>query len=200
MAIFNAIKRHPANVVVHIEALAASIAGVIAMAGDEIIMAKNAHIMIHSAWSFVIGNASEMRKEADLLDRVDKTIVDIFVERTGESRETIVDLMNDETWFLAEEAVELGFADHITGVAEAENKFDLTIFDHAPIDLMAIKESKEENKFTVRAMEQALRDVGLSHSKARALVSGGYNAAGLRDEDKIKESKEVGELITNLRP
>ena len=86
------------------------------------------------------------------------------------------------------------------GVLKPENHFDLTIFDHAPIDLMAFKETKEENKFTVRAMEKALRDAGLSHSKARALVSGGYNAAGLRDEDKQKEAIRVGELISNFRP
>ena len=200
MAIFNAIKRHPSNVVVHIEALAASIAGVIAMAGDEINMAQNSHLMIHSAWSFVIGNASEMRKEADLLDRVDKTIADIFIDRTGEDAEIIHALMDDETWFLADEAVEMGFADNVTGASEAENHFDLTIFDHTPTELqmVPVKEKVFENKFTKRAMEKTLCDVGLTNRQARAFVSGGYKAAGLRDADHQKKIKEYESILKRI--
>lgn len=110
-AIFNAIKRHPANVTTFVDGLAASIASTIALAGDEVVMADNSLMMIHKAWSCVCGNADDMRGSADVLDKVDTTLVGIYARKTGQDDQTITEAMTEETWFTADEAVEFGLAD-----------------------------------------------------------------------------------------
>ncbi len=188
MAIFNAVKRHPANVTVHIEALAASIAAVIAMAGDTINMAKNAHLMIHKAFTFSIGNAEELRKDADVLDRIDQTIAEIFAERMDEEVQLALNLMEDESWFLADEALEHGLIDTIEGESETENKFDLAIFNHVPKELIAAQNKKiaenEDRKFTKTAIENVLRNAGYSRAESRSIVAKGFDQAGLRNADQ----------------
>tara|TARA_R100000808_G_scaffold8467_1_gene23989 strand:- start:2423 stop:3094 length:672 start_codon:yes stop_codon:yes gene_type:complete len=104
--------RHNARVIVHVDALAASIASIIAMAGDEIIMSDGALMMIHNPWTpGAGGSADELRKTADVLDKIGETLVTVYENRTGLDRETIMSLMDDETWLTASEAINLGFAD-----------------------------------------------------------------------------------------
>lgn len=202
MAIFNAIKRHPANVTVHVEALAASIAAVIAMAGDSINMAKNSHMMIHKAFTISMGNAEDLRKEADVLDRIDDTIAEIFVERTDESKGDIINLMEDETWMNAQEALDMGFIDTVEGDSGAENKFDLTVFNHVPQELLAIQnkriEEEEEKKFSKTGIEKILRNAGVPKSKAKAVVAKGYDRAGLRNVDQNDRSPAVDDILVRL--
>lgn len=112
-AIYSMLKRHKARIIVYIDGLAASIASVIAMAGDRIIMPANAMMMIHQPWTIAAGNAADFRKLADDLDKVAESIVTVYSDRTGMSREEIISLMDAETWMTAEEAVEMGFADEI---------------------------------------------------------------------------------------
>ena len=95
---------------VFIDSLAASIASVIAMAGDEIIMAENALLMIHNPWTWGGGTSKELRETANVLDKVRDTLITVYETRTGLSRDTIGALMDEETWFNAKEAVEMGFA------------------------------------------------------------------------------------------
>lgn len=188
MAIFNAIKRHPANVTVHVDGIAASIAAVIAMAGDTINMAKNSHLMIHKAFTFSIGNADELRKDADVLDRIDTTIAEIFAERMDDHIDVAMDLMEGETWFLASEALELGLIDTIEGEEEAENKFDLSLFNHVPSELIVGQNKKAEErhdrKFTKTAIENVLRNAGYSRAESRAVVAKGFDQSGLRNADQ----------------
>lgn len=112
-AILSSLRRHPANVTVYIDGLAASAASVIAMAGDKIIMPSNSMMMIHNPWTGTYGEAKDMRKMADTLDSVRDSIVAAYKEKTTLDVEKIVQLMDDETWMTAAEAVELGFADEI---------------------------------------------------------------------------------------
>lgn len=126
VTIFNLISRVRARKVVHIDGLAASIASVIAMAGDEIEIASNGMMMIHDPWAFAMGSADELRKTADVLDTIRDTIAGTYVARTGGARDEIVALMADETWMDADEAVERGFADRKVEATRAE---DLTRFD-----------------------------------------------------------------------
>lgn len=111
--IYNILKRYNDSITVHIDGLAASIASVIAMAGDKIIMPENAMLMIHNAWTMIAGNASAMRRAADDLERVDGVIRDIYVARTGKEADEIAEAMNAETWFTAAEALEFGLVDEI---------------------------------------------------------------------------------------
>lgn len=105
IAIYNMLKNHKAEIVVHVDALAASIASVIAMAGDKIIIPKNAQLMIHKPMSYVGGNADEMRKEADVLDGCQKVILSTYMAhvKDGVDEKTINDLINAETWLNGEE-------------------------------------------------------------------------------------------------
>lgn len=111
LAIYNQLTQHPAKVISHIDGLAGSIASVIAMAGDTINISESGFVMIHNASGGVLGEAGDMRKMADLLDKVTGSITDVYVERTKGERETIVAQMNEETWFTGEEALKAGFAD-----------------------------------------------------------------------------------------
>ena len=108
--IFNAIKRHAANVTVYIDGMAASMASVIAMAGDEVLMADNALLMIHNPWTVAIGDSEELRKEADLMDKMKAAIINAY-SRSNYSTEELEELMNATTWFTADEAFEAGFID-----------------------------------------------------------------------------------------
>jgi len=118
-AIYNALRRHKGGLVVHIDALAASMASVIAMAGDETLIADNALVMIHNPWGMTMGDADELRKEADILDKLKNTLVNAYVRKTGMEAEQIAQMMDDETWLNATEAVAFGFADAIEDGIEA---------------------------------------------------------------------------------
>jgi len=109
-AIYTALKRHKAKTTVYVDGIAASIASVIAMAGDEIVMAENATMMIHDPWSMVVGNSTEMRKQADVLDTVKESMATSY-KRSNLSEQEIHDAMAEETWYTAEKAVEAGLAD-----------------------------------------------------------------------------------------
>lgn len=106
LAIYNQLKRHPANKTVYVDGLAASISSVIALAGDKVIIPKNAQFMIHKPWSWAIGNANDLRKTADSLDSCEQSILNVYEEnlKGGVDIETIKQFVNDETWFTGEEA------------------------------------------------------------------------------------------------
>ncbi len=114
-AIFNHFREAKAKINIKIDGLAASAGSVIAMVGDKIEIAQNAMVMIHEAWTIVWGNKRDLLKTVDLLTKVDSTMVQTYMERTGNSEEDIRQWVEAETWFTAAEAVEKGFADSITG-------------------------------------------------------------------------------------
>lgn len=113
VAIYNALQRHTGGVDVAIDSLAASAASFIAMAGESITIAKNAMVMIHSPWTIAIGNSTELRKTADILDKYNDNLVSIYADRSGKSSAEILDILAGETWYTASEAVEAGFADQV---------------------------------------------------------------------------------------
>ncbi|AHG87327.1 ATP-dependent protease [Bibersteinia trehalosi USDA-ARS-USMARC-190] len=113
IAIYNLLKNHPANKTVYIDGLAASMASVIAMAGDEIVMPENAMMMIHKPWGIQGGDADDMRKYADLLDKVESTLIMAYVAKTGKSETDLAEMLKEETWLTGKECVEQGFADKL---------------------------------------------------------------------------------------
>lgn len=135
LAIYQALKDHPANVTVRIDGLAASIASVIAMAGDKIVMAPKASLMIHDGWTMSVGNAEELRKTADLLDKQSQIIASVYADRNalGYGEDHFRALMREETWFTADEALEAGLVDEVEGkkAAEVPEPFALDVFNHA---------------------------------------------------------------------
>jgi ATP-dependent protease ClpP protease subunit len=134
IAIMNALRSHPANVTTYVDSLAASIASVIAMAGDRIVMAPNSQMMIHDGSGLCIGNAADMRQTAELLDRQSDNIADIYAKRAGGTVAEWRALMTAETWYTADEAVEAGLADEVASVHSltdansSQNSWDLSIF------------------------------------------------------------------------
>lgn len=119
IAIYNLLKNHPANKTVTIDGLAASMASVIAMAGTEIIMPENAMMMIHKPWGVQGGDADDMRKYADLLDKVEDTLIPAYAAKTGKSAEELAEMLAAETWLNGKECVEHGFADKLAEPVKA---------------------------------------------------------------------------------
>ena len=125
-AIYNALTRHEGGLTVHIDALAASMASVIAMSGNPVYMADNALLMIHNPWTLAAGEADDLRKQADLLDTMKSNLVRAYKKKTGMEEKAIAKLMDDETWLDATEAAALGFIDAIEdGIPAAASAKDL---------------------------------------------------------------------------
>lgn len=115
LAIYNAIKQHPANVTVYIDGIAASAASFIAMAGDNIVIAKNAEMMIHDAMGLVMGNASDMQEMITHLNRMSDNIASIYADKAGGTPEEWRAKMLAETWFTATEALDAGLVNSVQG-------------------------------------------------------------------------------------
>jgi ATP-dependent protease ClpP protease subunit len=120
LAIFNALRAHSSPVMVYIDGIAASIASVIAMAGDRIVAMPNSQIMIHDGSALVVGDAADMREMADLLDKQSENIASIYAQRAGGSRPQWRKRMRAETWYSAEEAVKVGLADQVAKLPRKE--------------------------------------------------------------------------------
>lgn len=119
IAIFNALKHHGATITVHIDGLAASMASVIAMVGNPVIMPENTMMMIHKPWGFAGGDANDMRDYADLLDRIENVLIPAYADKTGKSAEVIASMLEDETWLDGKECLAMGFADQVTPSLQA---------------------------------------------------------------------------------
>jgi ATP-dependent Clp protease protease subunit len=132
LSIYNQLKAHPATITVAVDGLAASIASIIAMAGDTINIAQNAMLMIHDPVGGARGSADEMRRMAALLDTVKGNLAQTYVDRTGNKRAQIEAWMADETWLTADAAVQHGFADVITSASAVTALFDVNSFRNVP--------------------------------------------------------------------
>jgi ATP-dependent Clp protease, protease subunit len=141
IAINNILKRHPAAKAVYIDGIAASIASVIAMAGDEVIMPKNTMMMIHNPMSIAYGYAEDMRKAADMLDKVKEPIKASYLSRVNIDDKKLSKLMDQETWLTSEEAIAMGFADKTEGEKDAAATVENTImtYNGQEFDLSAYK-------------------------------------------------------------
>jgi ATP-dependent protease ClpP protease subunit len=113
IAIYNALVKHPANVTTYVDALAASAASIIAMAGDQCVMMVGSQMMIHDALGAELGNAAMMREMADFLDRQSDNIASIYTNRAGGEVSDWRNRMLAETWLFADEAVAIGLADSV---------------------------------------------------------------------------------------
>lgn len=137
-AMEQAIRQHTSKVIAHVDGLAASAASFLIMAADEIRMAPGSFLMIHKAWTGMWGNADDLRKEADLLDQIDGSLVKTYATRSGQTPEDITAWMAAETWIEADRAVELGFATAVDAEKATSNSaptpgnWDTSAFKNAP--------------------------------------------------------------------
>ena len=122
--IYNMLRDYKGHVTVKIDGLAASAASVIAVAGDTVLVSPVAMMMIHNPATVAMGNTKDMEAAIAMLNEVKESILNAYVDKTGLSRNKLSKMMDDETWFNAKKAVELGFADKVLFDQEAEKKPD----------------------------------------------------------------------------
>lgn len=143
VAIFNSLVAHKGKVTVVVDAMAASSASVIAMAGDERVMRKGAMMMIHDPSSVVWGTAADMERAVKMLEKHAENLAGIYAEVTGEDLGDIRADMKDELWLTADEAVERGFATSANdNKAKAAAAHDYSVYAHAPERLVALSGRK----------------------------------------------------------
>ncbi|MET3995838.1 ATP-dependent Clp endopeptidase proteolytic subunit ClpP [Bradyrhizobium sp. S3.9.2] len=131
-AIYDMLARHSAYKVARPQGLAASMASVILMAADEIVMPSNAFIMIHNPWGGVVGESDEIKSFADVLAMMQDNIRNAYVQRTGLDSAKIAKMMDAETWLAADDAVKLGFADRVDNPVETAARFNVAKFNKVP--------------------------------------------------------------------
>lgn len=160
IAMYSMLREHPGEVTVKVMGLAASAASIIAMAGDEVRIARPAFLMIHNCWGCVCGNRHDLRDVSDQLEPFDAAMADVYAARTGDPVEAMAKLMDRETWIGGSAAVDQGFADALLDSEQVE------------------KSEGKAQAAAVRRLESALRASGMSKSEAVRLISEFKSSAG----------------------
>jgi len=140
IAVYNALTRFPGKVTVHVDAIAASIASLVALAGDRTLVAENAMLMVHRPWTAMMGDAEELRRQAETLDKAWSVMLATYARRTGKRPATLAQRVQDaggEWWMTAEEAVAEGFADGVEKTDRTAAVFGLKRFKRVPERLAA---------------------------------------------------------------
>lgn len=148
VAICNLLKQHKAEIIVHVDGYAASAASVIAMAGDKIIMPSNTMMMIHQASTFEYGNADVMEKTAKDLRKIDTALRQTYKNRFVGTEEELIQLLKDETWLTADEAVTLGFADEVAeeiDIDESQEEDNEGVIENIKDDIVAKYAAQSNN-------------------------------------------------------
>lgn len=196
-AIATALSRR-GNVEVQIEGIAASMATLISLSGRPVKMAENGFYMIHNPWGAAMGDAEELRKQAELLDRIRGNMVNAYAAKTGQSPEQIGEWMDAETWFTAEQALQAGFVDEVTDrldLAASATRFDrLAKFRHAPAALLTPThpQMEIENENPETPAEEILSATVVSESAPVEQPE--------PTEEILDESAEPSEEIVELPP
>lgn len=190
VAILNSLRSHPGKVTVVVDGIAASAASVIAMGGDEIVMARNSEMMIHNGRAIATGGAEDMRKMADRLDQVNANMATIYADKAGGTADEWRAIMAAETWYSAEEAVTAGLADRVdtasTDARAIAAKFDLSVFAHAgrtnapapcipqahqtPLPNVEAEETQGKEPLVASLSESALQTLGLDADADEAAI------------------------------
>jgi len=188
LAIYNMLREHPANVTVKVLGIAASAASVIAMAGDDIQIARAGFLMIHNTWVIAMGDRNQLRDVADWLEPFDQAAVDIYAARTGMKDAEIAKMLDRETWIGGSDAVDKGFADSLLDSDEVSTK---------------AKNSNESRPVAAgHKIDTLLARAGVSRSERRELVSAlkggkpGAASTGMQDAAVIAE---VEGLLSKIR-
>lgn len=155
LAIYNIIKKRTAKTTVYIEGIAASIATIIALGADEVVMSENSLFMIHNASGGAMGESKDLQKTADILVKITEQLSEVYQAKTGLSQEAILDMMDAETWLNAQEALELGFIDTISDAIKVAAKYDVSKFKN-------ITQEEIKNKLSIninnKKMTNELKD------------------------------------------
>ncbi|RVT67663.1 head maturation protease, ClpP-related [Niallia taxi] len=167
MAIIAMLQRHPANVISTIDGVGASCASVLPMISNKIIMYANSMLMIHNAWTYASGNAEQLRKAADDIERINQSMIQFYLDRAGDKldAETLKQLLDAETWLRAEEALRYGLCDEIIATNNAAACLDdkwAKEYKNVPNQLIS------NQNIAISAEEMALRQQISNDSKANS--------------------------------
>jgi len=209
LAIYHALRRYSGHKIVEIDALAASAASIIAMAGDEIIMPKSTFIMIHNGWTYMEGNSDELTHAAQMMAELDKSMANIYASRTGRDFAAIKQMMDDETWLSADTALELGFATSIiedVAIAASLRGSNYLVngveFNNIPDNIKQIvtaaQASSNKNNVTSKKGNQPmdLQSLMQSHPELYKQIEAAAHKAGIQagitaERERIKAIEEV---------
>lgn len=220
IAINNALRRHKAKVTVNIDGIAASAATLITCAGDIVRMPKNALFMIHNPSTIAMGDSEEMRKQADVLEKYKNSITETYLQKVNIDKEKLSELMDNETWLNAEEALEYGFIDEITentDVQVVENKvisnnmvFNMAEFKNFNVDKNKKNNGKGSGKMTKDEIKAQFPDIyaeivnegkeiGVKEERTRIqeIENLGYNHEVV-DKAKFEEPKNARDLALEI--
>jgi ATP-dependent Clp protease, proteolytic subunit ClpP len=196
IAINNALRRHKAKVTVNIDGIAASAATLITCAGDIVRMPKNALFMIHNPSTIAMGDSEEMRKQADVLEKYKNSITETYLQKVNIDKEKLSELMDNETWLNAEEALEYGFIDEITENADiqvVENKvisnnmvFNMAEFKNFNVDKNKKNNGKGSGKMTKDEIKAQFPDIYAE------IVNEGKEIGVKEERTRIQEIENLG--------
>lgn len=178
MAIYNMLREHKGSVTIKVLGIAASAASIIAMAGDQIEIARAGFLMVHNTWVMAMGNRNDLRDLADTLEPFDTAMADIYAARSGLDVKAVMKMMNGETWIGGAAAVEQGFADALL-----------------PADQVAKDANARGERIAAHAIDLALAKAGMPRSQRRALINdfstGTQNAAGVGTQNAADNSTQI---------
>ncbi|MBX9757219.1 MAG: Clp protease ClpP [Beijerinckiaceae bacterium] len=168
VAIYNALRAHRGEVTMHVDAIAASAASVIALAGSKRIMRHGAMLMIHDPSAVVVGTADDHRKASETLDKLADVVAGIYAFHTGAKPEEMRELMLAETWMDADEAVDRKFATEAEDLdAEAFSRFDYRLYAHAPDALMSFQRPQPRAPRAASNVAAGVDHVSAAHARMR---------------------------------
>lgn len=220
IAINNALRRHKAKVTVNIDGIAASAATLITCAGDTVKMPKNALFMIHNPLTIAMGDSEEMRKQADVLEKYKNSIMETYLQKVNIDKEKLSELMDNESWLSAEEALKYGFIDEIienTDIQVVENKvisnnmvFNMAEFKNFNVDKNIKNNGKGSEKMTREEIKNQYPDIyaeiinegkeiGIKEERTRIqeIENLGYNHEVV-DKAKFEEPKNARDLALEI--
>ena len=196
IAINNALRRHKAKVTVNIDGIAASAATLITCAGDTVRMPKNALFMIHNPSTIAMGDSEEMRKQADVLEKYKNSITETYLQKVNIDKEKLSELMDNETWLNAEEALEYGFIDEIIENADiqvVENKvisnnmvFNMAEFKNFNVDKNIKNNGKGSEKMTREEIKNQYPDIYAE------IINEGKEIGIKEERTRIQEIEDLG--------
>jgi ATP-dependent Clp protease protease subunit len=158
-AMATAIREHKSQIIAHVDGVAASAATLLAIAAKEVAWPTVRFFMIHQAWSIAMGNADDMLRMVDLLEKADAAIAADYMKKTGKPRQQVVDWMAAETWFTAAEAKDAGFVDGVVADGESANasaQWNLGAYSKVPQALRDRKPAQPAQQYDRVAMERRL--------------------------------------------
>ncbi len=154
LAIYNLLKQHSATINVYVDGAACSSASIIAMAGNKVYMPKSSLMMIHNCWTWASGNAKELRKQADDMDKMAVAYLSAYMSKVNITEDKLKELLDEESWLTAEECIEMGFADEII-----EDEQDNTVNQNTNRCILNLVKKAKQNELKVDLSDETLEKI-----------------------------------------